>query len=136
MKTQTLSLLLPVIKRQRQRTKWKFNFESALHVVMVILVGILPAALVSVITLWAISTGDGMYVSAAYWATGFIFLALMVESDGRFGGLLAVSGLSLMALAWLSSNVAPEFGVLAGFLLAGWVAVPTIKKLNLACFSS
>ena len=36
----------------------------------------------------------------------------------------------LPLLAWLASRVAPEFGVLAGFLLSGWVAFAVFKQLS------
>ena len=107
------------------------NTGSALQVILLILAAAVPAALVSVITIWAISAGALMYVSAVYWAAGFIFLALMVEDENGRTARFAVSGLALMALAWLSSYVAPEFGVLAGFLLAAWVAAPVVRRLAL-----
>ena len=62
-------------------------------------------------------------------SAGFIFLALMVENSGERGFGLGASGLALMTLAWLSSRVAPEFGIVAGFLLAAWVAAPVLRLL-------
>ena len=54
----------------------------------------------------------------------------MVEDGGERGFALAGSGLALMTLAWLSSSVAPEFGIAAGFLLAAWVAAPILRLLS------
>jgi biotin transporter BioY len=36
-----------------------------------------------------------------------------------------------MAFALLSSWLAPEFGVLAGFVLVAWVAAPILDRLGL-----
>ncbi len=135
MKTQAIDWQAINFTGQKPVSTIKLNTDSALKVLLLVLAAVLPAALVSVITIWAISAGALAYVSAFYWAVGFIFLALVVETDGRLAGFLATSGLSLMALAWLSSRIAPEFGVLAGFLLAAWVALPVIKRLNLQNFS-
>ena len=109
---------------------FKLDTNPALRAVLMVLAAALPAAAVSIITIWAISNGGVEYVSAVYWSAGFIFLALMIEDSGKRGFLLAGSGLTLMTLAWLSSTVAPEFGALAGFLLAAWVAVPVLRLLS------
>ena len=135
MKTQAIDWQAVHFAGQKPASKIKLKTDSALKVLLLVLAAVLPAALVSVVTIWAISAGALAYVSAFYWAAGFIFLALLVESDGRLGGYLATSGLSLMALAWLSSRIAPEFGVLAGFLLAAWVALPVIRRLGRQNFS-
>ena len=109
---------------------FKLDINPALRALMMVLAAALPVATVTILTIWAISNGGLAYVSAAYWSAGFIFLALMVEDGGERGFLLATSGLVLMALAWLSSSVAPEFGVVAGFLLAAWVAAPALRLLS------
>jgi hypothetical protein len=132
MKTQALNgqfdTLLATEKRGRS---YRFNAGSGLQVLLLILAAILPAAVVSVITIWAISSGATAFVAAFYWASGFIFLALMVDSEGKYRTVLAGTGLGLMTMAWMSSRVAPEFGVIAGFVLAAWVAAPVVRCLAL-----
>ena len=104
---------------------------SVLQVVLLILAATLPVAVVTVLTLWAVSIGALEYAAALYWTSGFIFLALMLENENGHQAILAGSGISVMMLAWLSSRVAPEFGILAGFLLAAWVAAPVVRRLAL-----
>ncbi len=111
-------------------TGFKLDANPALRAVLMVLAAALPAAAVSIITILVISNGGLEYVSAAYWSAGFIFLALMIEDSGERGFLLAGSGIALMGLAWLSSSVAPEFGILAGFLVAAWVAAPVLRLLS------
>jgi hypothetical protein len=115
----------------KRKAAWTLKLDTGktLRAVLLILAAILPAALVSIATLWAISAGAAQFVSALYWAGGFIFLALMVENEDGYRTYLATSGLGLMTLAWLSSRVAPEFGVLAGFLVAAWLAAPVVRRL-------
>ena len=111
--------------------KPRLSTGSALQVVLLILAATLPVALITVLTLWAVSIGALEYAAALYWTSGFIFLALMLENENGHQAILAGSGISMMMLAWLSSRVAPEFGVLAGFLLAAWVAAPVVRRLAL-----
>ena len=129
MKTQVLNWPLTACAEAKSFSGFKLDTRPALRALLIVLAAALPAAAVSIITIWAISNGALEYVSATYWAAGFIFLALMVEDSGKRGFILAGSGLALMSLAWLSSWVAPEFGILAGFLLAAWVTVPALRLL-------
>ena len=129
MKTQALNWSPTSPAGAKSFTGLKLDTRPALRLLLMVLAAALPAAAVSIITLWAISNGGLIYVAAAYWSAGLIFLALMVENSGERGFALAGSGLALMALAWLSSRVAPEFGIVAGFLLAAWVAAPVLRLL-------
>jgi hypothetical protein len=131
MKTQALNWQADISTVLPTTLESRLDSGSVLQVVLLILAATLPVALVSVITLWAISTGSAMYVSAMYWSVGFIFLALMVENENGHRTILAGSGISMMLLAWMSSRITPEFGVLAGFLLAAWLAAPFIRCLTL-----
>ncbi len=129
MKTQALNWCPTSPVGAKSFTGLKLDTRPALRLLLMVLAAALPAAAVSIITLWAISNGGLVYVAAAYWSVGLIFLALMVEDNATHGTLLAGSGLALMSLAWLSTRVAPEFDVLAGFLLAAWVAAPALRLL-------
>ena len=129
MKTQALNWPPTCRARTKTFTGFKLDTRPALRALLMVLAAALPAVAVSIITIWAIGNGGLEYVSAVYWSAGFIFLALMVENSGERAFALAGSGLALMSLAWLSSRVAPEFGVVAGFLLAAWVAAPVLRLL-------
>jgi hypothetical protein len=130
MKTQAIYLQNTGSKRKEISALLKLDTTSARKVIMLVLSALLPALLVTVVSIWAISTGALAYVSASFWAIGFIFLALMVDAeDGRFK-LFGYTGLVMMVLAWMSWNVAPEFGVLAGFLLSAWVSGMVLNRVG------
>ena len=128
----TLTLHWPYATRKQPQTigPSKLNGWSAMQFSLVTLLSLLCAALVSVSTIWAVSSGAIQFVSASYWAVSFIFLALGLEIGGSRALGLAGTGLAFMLLAWLSSRIAPEFGILAGFLLSAWVAVPVFRRLS------
>lgn len=127
MKTQAINWTPGSISAQKRAALDIPNAGYGLRVALYLLSGAIPFALISVLAIWLTGSGGAHYVSAASWAAGFVFLALAVE-NGRARGLLhAGAGLALMTLAWLASRVAPEFGVLAGVVLAAWAAVPAMK---------
>ena len=127
-----LTLYCPYARRKHAQTiaSLRLDSRSMIQLSLVTLLSLLCVSLVSVTTIWAISAGAVQYVSASYWAISFIFLALSFEVEGRRAIGLAISGLAFMLLALLASRVAPEFGVLAGFLLSAWVAVAVFKQLS------
>ena len=94
-----------------------------------LLLAAIPALSILVASAWAIDTfASSVVLQAAIWATGFIFLALAVDTTRpNLAGLL-LTGLSLPVLAMLSSRVAVEFAIIAAALVAGWVAAAIIKR--------
>ena len=131
MKTQAMQWNTTQLNQTGHKSAIRFENILALQIVLRVLAALLPATAVGVLTIWAVSSGLGAYASAVYWGTGLIFLALAVENEGRLARLLGGSGFTLMGFAWLSSSVAPEFGVLAGFILAAWVAIPILNRQGL-----
>ena len=93
-----------------------------------LLMAAVPVAVISVLALWLISAGGIAFVAAASWAAAFLLFALAIDSDGRKATSLAISGFVLIVLAVLGANVAPEFGVLAGFVQGSWIAAPIISR--------
>jgi hypothetical protein len=130
MRTQAIQWTPTILSQSTHRSPRRFERRRALQFLLPALAALLPALITAVITIWAISSGFGAYVSAAYWAIGLIYLALAVETEGRIGVMLGSSGAILMGLAWLSSRVALEFGVLAGFVVAVWVVVPILNRFG------
>ena len=126
MKAQTLHFQMPPLRRSARSMVALAKAESARRLLMLAMIATLPAIAITVLTVWAQGTGGAAYVSAGFWATGFVFLALVVDGDGPPTAWFAVSGITLMILAWLSHSVAPEFGVVAGFLVAAWLTIPVI----------
>ena len=118
-----------LFKSEKSRRTFRLDTGSGLQVVLLILAATLPVAVLSVITIWAISFGAQAYLAAAFWGIGFVFLALTIDNDEGHQAVLAGSGLGLMTLAWLSSRIAPEFGLIAGLVLAAWLAAPVVRCL-------
>jgi hypothetical protein len=88
----------------------------------------LGALAVIVGTGWAISLPALIpFVQASVWAGGFVFLGLSLDSGESSFGLYLLSGFALLAIALLSSSVAPEFLVLASALGAAWLAAKVYR---------
>ena len=62
------------------------------------------------------------------WASGFIFLALAIDSEKQTIGWLFATGIALPVLAMLSSYVAVEFAVVAAVIVAAWVVASTLRQ--------
>jgi hypothetical protein len=129
MKTDAMNHWNMTYTRRTPRASRNLNSGSASRVLMLILAATLPVAVITILTVWANNTGAQGFVSAAYWTTGFIFLAVMVDAADGHRLPLAASGLTVMVLAWMSSRIAPEFAVVAGFMVAAWLAAPIISRL-------
>lgn len=93
-----------------------------------LLIALVPVSLIMAASAWAIgSFNSAIVLQAIIWVSGFVFLALAMETRKlNFEGLLA-TGLVLPVLALLSANVAAEFAILAAALIAGWVTVAILN---------
>jgi hypothetical protein len=88
-----------------------------------------PALAIVVGAAWAITIPAlEQILEASLWASGFIFLALAVDSERPSVGPLLITGLALPILALLSSRVAAEFTIVAAVLLAAWVAASILRR--------
>ena len=88
-----------------------------------VLLAVAPALALIVAVTWVVSTFEVINVlQAAIAVTGFIFLALAIDTRFPTALALAASGVALPALALLSFHVVPEFAILAAVILAGWLA--------------
>jgi len=122
----------------RQLAAWNIpNAGTVLRALLFLLSGAVPFALVAIIVTWLSGAGGQAYLSAVSWAAGFVFLALALDDDRGRATVFGVTGLALISLALMGSRFAPEFGVLAGLVLGAWLAVPTMKYVELrACGSA
>ena len=89
----------------------------------------MPALALVVGAAWAITLPSlEQFLQASLWASGFVFLALAIDSEKpTVGGLLA-TGIALPALALLSSHVAGEFAIVAAVITAAWVAASILRR--------
>ena len=90
---------------------------------------LVPALAIIVGTAWAITVPSlEQFLQASLWASGFVFLALAIDSEKPTVGLPLATGIALPVLALLSANVAAEFAVVAGFLVAAWVTASILRR--------
>ena len=90
---------------------------------------LVPALAIVVGAVWAITVpGVEQFIQASLWASGFVFLALAVDSNKPTVGLTLATGIALPVLALLSSNVAGEFAIVAASLVAAWVAASILRR--------
>ena len=90
---------------------------------------LVPALAIVVGTAWAITVpGLEQFLQASLWASGFVFLALVVESESPAIGLPLATGIALPVLAMLSFNVASEFAIVGAVLVATWVAALILRR--------
>jgi hypothetical protein len=62
-------------------------------------------------------------VNALLWASGFVFLTLATDSEGKWAiALQVLSALVLMILALLGHRFGIEFTIMGTWILALWVA--------------
>ncbi len=90
---------------------------------------LVPALAVVVGAAWAITLPSlEQFLQASLWASGFVFLALALDSEKpTVSGLLA-TGIALPVLALLSSHVAGEFTIVAAVIVAAWVAASILRR--------
>jgi len=90
---------------------------------------LVPALAIVIGAVWAITVpGVEQFIQASLWATGFIFLALAIDSNKPTVGLALATGVALPVLALLSSNVAGEFAIVAASLVATWVTASILRR--------
>lgn len=93
-------------------------------------VALTPALAIVVAAALAVTTpGMAVYLQAALWAGGFVFIGLAIESDSPVGaGVNLAIGITLPVLTWLSARLAPELAVAAAALVAAWLAVGIFRR--------
>jgi hypothetical protein len=90
---------------------------------------LVPALAIVVGAVWAITLpGLEQFLQASLWASGFIFLALAVDSEKPAVGLQLATGIALPVLALLSSRVAGEFAIIAAVVVAAWIAASILRR--------
>lgn len=90
---------------------------------------LVPALAIVVGAAWAITLpGLEQFLQASLWASGFIFLALAVDSEKPAVGLQLATGIALPVLALLSSRVAGEFAIIAAVVVAAWLAASILRR--------
>ena len=94
------------------------------------LLALLPAAAISLGATWLVTLPEHVvFLQAALWAAGFVFIGLALESESVEVSILNLAtGIALPVLALLSSRVAIEFAIVAATLVAAWVAAGLLRR--------
>ena len=86
-------------------------------------------AIVALAALAIANPGTAVFLQAALWAGGFLYLALAVESDRSGGAALNLGlGIAVQTLAWLSVEVTPELALAGAVLVAARMAVAIFRR--------
>ena len=90
---------------------------------------LVPALAIVVGAAWAITLPNlEQFLQASLWASGFVFLALAIDSEKPTVGLLLATGIALPVLALLNSHMAGEFAIVAAVILAAWIAASILRR--------
>lgn len=93
------------------------------------LIGMVAAMAVILLSAWTATHGALLLLGAVTVVLGFLFIGLAMEARHELAAALAVTGLALPVLGAMANSVAPEFGVLAGALVAGWIVYDALRRL-------
>jgi len=105
------------------------KLNRILHLAAKGFVALVPALAIVVGAAWAITDpGLELFLQATLWTSGFIFLALALESDGAVVWLSLATAIVLPALTLLGDRVASEFTIIAAALVAAWVAAAILRR--------
>jgi hypothetical protein len=115
--------------RERPRSLQR-SVPGALNLATRALLAVVVAAGLVIAAAWLVTLpAQVVYLQAALWAGGFVFVALAVESDSPLAALLQLAiGIALPLLAWLSSSMAVELAIVAAVLVAAWAVVAIFRR--------
>jgi hypothetical protein len=129
MKTHTIEWLHSNTTNRTLTVPSAKNLNRALGLAAKAFTALVPALAIVVGAAWAITIPSlEQILEASLWASGFIFLALAVDSEKPSVGLPLITGLALPILALLSSRVAAEFAIVAAVVVAAWVAASILRR--------
>jgi hypothetical protein len=90
---------------------------------------LVPALAIVVGAAWLVTVPDlVVYLQAALWTSGFVFMGLALDVDKRGSGLSLLTGIALPVLTLLSSRVAVEIAIIATALVAAWIAAAIWRR--------
>lgn len=130
MKTQSIELFPAIRRSDRTMPHALPRLKSLAGVSVRTTLVLMPALILVVGTAWLVTVPHlAVYLQAATWAAGFVFLALAAETErADIALLLASTGIALPTLAFLSSRVAVELAIVASMLLAVWITAALIRR--------
>ena len=112
-----------------QSTAWALPRLRVSREALIASTGMLVAVVVILLSAWAATHQALLLLGAVSVALGFLFIGLAVEARHELAAALAATGIAMPVLGAMANSVAPEFGVLAGALVAAWIVYPTLRRL-------
>jgi len=97
--------------------------------IMALMYSGLAAVVVITLSIWVAGMGITTFLGVSTWATGFVFLAVAVDNRGPLALFQMTSGVALLVIALLQNSLSPDFFLLAGVVLATWIAFAVFKRL-------
>jgi len=88
------------------------------------------AASIIVFSVWIAGMEMTDVLGAGIWGVGIIFFGLAVDGKDPKAVLQLITGVALLALAWLQANVSADYIIVSGVLVAGWAATSLFKRLR------
>jgi len=102
---------------------------SAHEILALLSAGILAATIIA-LSVWIAGMGMTDILGAGIWGVGIVFFGLAVDGKEPKAVLQVVTGVALLALAWLQANVSADYIIVSGVLVAGWAATGLFKRLR------
>lgn len=129
MKTQTIESFQNDFTVNTAVADWVRTLNRVLCLAAKGFTALVPALAIVVGAVWAITVPSlEQYLQASLWASGFVFLALAIDSAKPTVAKTLATGIALPVLALLSTSVASEFAIVAAVIVAAWVAASILRR--------
>jgi hypothetical protein len=119
--------------RQFQMTagqKYLPALSGYLREIMAMMGAVAVAVAIVILSIGVTGTELNNILAAATWGVAFLFLGLAVDNREPAALLQLITGVVLLALAWLQNNVSSDYMVVSGVVVAIWVAVTVFRWLR------
>ena len=124
----------PINQKQRTQPITPNRLISALassvRDIMALLSAVLAGA--ALITLFVLLAGTEIspFIGAGTWGTGFIFLGLSLDNNGKVALFQVISGVALLVLGLLQTSVSADFIIVSGAILATWAGALFFRRVS------
>ena len=98
--------------------------------ILALLSAVTVATAAIMLAIWVAGMDISSFIGAGTWGIAMIFFAMAMDNRKAKALLQLSTGCVLMVLAWLQYAVSPDYTVVVGVLVAGWIAVAVLKRLK------
>ena len=98
--------------------------------ILALLSAVTVATAAIMLSIWVAGMDISSFIGAGTWGIAMIFFAMAMDNRKAKALLQLSTGGVLMVLAWLQYAVSPDYTVVVGVLVAGWIAVAVLKRLK------